>query len=230
MNSQVAALISFLIYIAFFGWLGWRRGARREIIVTITALVASLLLQERGDILVSLTNLGGAAFNFASAGGLGGDQAAALAALSSAPRLITEESRLPFLFIAWSVIFVAAYIITNVTVQEKDSPQNGWAILFGMINGLFFAVAFLPSILTLFAAGTALPTDGVAVADTAISTIGGTGGLIGALRSGLGLLWEGIVSLWSGILSLGSMALLIIITLLLVAAATSIRGGAKARS
>ena len=223
MSGQAAVVISFLIYLAFFAWLGWRRGARREITVFSVALVAWLLLQERGDIVVSIANLGGAALTFARAGGFGGSRDEAFAALADAPDLVPADGQEAFLFGLWVVIFVVTYVVSNVAIQDKQSERNGWAILFGILNGLFFAVAFVPSMVALFAGddntvSTTLPTT---EDDLNLLSLIGAGGR---------LLWTGVSSMWTVIESLGSLGLLILLTAFLVLAAASIKNGAKAKS
>jgi hypothetical protein len=220
MTSQAAIIISFLIYLFFFGWLGWRRGARREITVFLIALVAWLLLQQEGDTIVSIANLGGAALTFAQSGGFTGNQQDAFAAIGSAPTLVNADARTSFLFLVWVALFVGSYTVSNVMIEDKKSVRNGWAILFGILNGLFFAVAFGPSLVALFAPNgefTIVGDDGL--------------NLSGLLGGGLQLIWNGISSLWGLVSSAGNLGLVALLTLVLVLAATTIRGGgAKAKT
>lgn len=215
MTGQAAVVISFLIYLAFFSWLGWRRGARREIIVFLIALVAWILLQEQGDIVVSMANLGGAAITFAREGGFSGDTQAAFAALSSAPQLVGAEGRQPFIFLVWVATFVTTYILTNVMVEDKNSARNGWAILVGMLNGLFFAAAFVPSLVALFGGESTIPT----ASDNM--------NFLGLLGGGLRLLGSAIGSLWGLIESAGSLGLLLLLTAVLLLTAMSIKAPAR---
>ena len=48
LESQV--LIAFLLYLAFWGWIGYRRGAMREIWLFVITIGSWVLLQERGTI------------------------------------------------------------------------------------------------------------------------------------------------------------------------------------
>jgi hypothetical protein len=219
MTSQAAIIISFIIYLFFFGWLGWRRGARREITVFLIALVAWLLLQQEGDLIVNIANLGGAAFTFAREGGFTGSQQDALSAIGTAPALVADDARISFLFVVWVALFVGSYALSNVMIDDKRSERNGWAILFGILNGLFFAVAFGPSLVALFA-----PDGEFRIVDD-----GGLN-LSGLLGGGLGLVWDGISSLWGVVAGAGSLGLVILLTVFLVLAATTIRGGAKAKT
>lgn len=209
MTGQSSIVISFIIYLSFFGWLGWRRGVRRELIVFLVAVILWVILQERGDTVVNIANLGGAALAFAQAGGFGENQQEAFAALTDAPRFIAEDAQEPFLFVLWVGFFVATYALTNVVVADKNSHRNGWAAVLGMLNGLFFAIAFLPSLAAIFA------PEGILV------DAGGLG-LSRVLRGGFELLWGGLSTIWGGILALGPMALLVLVTLLLVLAASTI--------
>lgn len=217
--SEVAIIISFVIYMVFFGWLGWRRGARREITVFLIALVAWILLQQEGDAIVNIANLGGAAVTFAREGGFTGSQADAFAAITNAPTLVNDDGRTSFLFVVWIALFVGSYALSNVMIEDKNSQRNGWAILFGVLNGLFFAVAFGPSLIALYA------PDGefTVVDDEGLN-------LSGLLSGGLSMLWDGISSLWGVVTSAGNLGLVLLLTLLLVLAATTIRGGAKAKT
>jgi hypothetical protein len=219
MTAQASVLVSFVIYVVFFGWLGWQRGMRREIVVFLIALIAWLLLQQEGDTVVRIANLGGAALAFAQGGGFSGDSTDALATLGSATPLINEEGQQPFLFVIWVALFVGAYALSNVMVEDKKSPRNGWAILLGILNGFFFAVAFGPSLLTLFTEdGQTTLTSGQGIE------------LLPLLRSGLELVGSGISSLWALISSAGNLGLVVMLTLLLVLAAGTIKGGAKPKS
>lgn len=215
MSGQAAILISFIIYLTFFGWLGWRRGARREITVFTVALITGILLQEQGEIVVNMANLFGAAMVFAREGGFGGSQEEAFEALTGAPEVVSSDGEQSFLFVVWVVIFIITYAFSNNMIQDSDSESNGWAMLFGVLNGLFFAVAFVPSLLALFA-GDEVLAEGEAAVDF-FALIGG----------GAELIWGGLNSVWSVIESSGSLGLLTLLTALLVLAATSIRGGKK---
>lgn len=220
MAGEAAIILSFIIYLSFFGWLGWRRGSRRELIVFIVALLGWLLMQEQGDVLVNIANLLGAAFVFARAGGFSGSAEEAFAAIGGADQLVTDATRQSYLFLLWLAVFVLTYILTNTMVQDKNSKRDGWAILFGVLNGLFFALAFLPSLIAMF-----VPEGSTTVTGTDMEINLGT-----ILSGGVRLLWDGITGMWSLVESMGSLGLLVLLTLLLVLAASSIRGGAKAKS
>jgi hypothetical protein len=217
--GEVAIIISFVIYMVFFGWLGWRRGARREITVFLIALIAWLLLQQEGDMIVNIANLFGAAITFVREGGFTGDEQAAFAAISNAPAVVNEDGRSSFLFVVWIALFIGSYALSNIMIPDNKSLHNGWAILFGVLNGLFFAVAFGPSLVALFA-----PAGEFTVVDDEGLN------LSGLLSGGLQMVWDGIASLWRVVTAAGNLGLVLLLTLLLVLAATTIRGGAKAKT
>ncbi len=219
MTGSTGVIVSFVIYLIFFGWLGWRRGARREIVVFLIALTGWLILQLEGDTVISIANLAGAALTFARAGGFTGSTEDAMSAIGSAPTLVSDESGQTFLFVLWVAIFVGAYALSNVIIEDKNSPRNGWAIVFGLLNGLFFAVAFGPSLMALFSPDgefTIVDEDGLS--------------LLELLGAGLQLLWAGVTNLWTIISSAGNLGLVILLTLLLVLAAGTIKNSAKAKS
>jgi hypothetical protein len=219
MTSEAAIIISFIIYMIFFGWLGWRRGARREIPVFAIALVSWLLLQQEGDTFVNIANLGGAAVTFATQGGFTGNAQEALAAIGNEPALVNDDARISFLFVVWLAIFIGSYALSNVMIMDSQSQRNGWAILFGILNGLFFAIAFGPSLVALFAP------------DGEFTVVGDDGlNLSELVAGGLQIIWDGISNLWGLVATAGNLGLLILLTLLLVLAATTIRGGAKAKT
>jgi hypothetical protein len=199
MTNELATLVSFAIYLAFFGWLGWRRGVRRELIVFFVALIMWILLQERGDLFVNITNLIVGLVNTARG-------------QTTTTEFVTAEAREPFLFVVWVLFLVAAYVLTFTRIDDKDSSRNGWAIILGMVNALFFAVAFFPSLWAMLSPDDTLPD---AVSETGVLTL---------LGGGLELIWDGIASLWDLIAPMGSLAMLVMLTLILVLAATSIRG------
>ena len=121
MSGQAAIIVSFIIYLAFFGWLGFRRGIRRETIVFAVGALALLLLGEQSDVVVNIANLFGAAFSFATAGGFSGSADEAFAALANAPELVSADSRAPFFFVGWSLLFVATYAVTQSPFQTKTA-------------------------------------------------------------------------------------------------------------
>lgn len=218
MIGEVATLTSLLIYLTFFGWLGWRRGFARELTVAIIALISWLLLQQRGEIFVAMANLAGAGLRFALDGGFTGSSEEAFAALAAAPKLVPADGQEAFLYVVWVVIFILAYLLTGWLITDKKSERNGWASVLGVLNGFFFAMVFLPSLAALFS-----EDEADATLDTGLN-------LLAILGRGVQLLWDLVVAFWGLLTPLGSIGVLIVLTAILVIAALSIRGGAKAKS
>ena len=218
MTGQVAILISLLIYLTIFGWLGWRRGFARELTVAIVAVIGLLVLQQRGDILVSMANLMAAGLQFAREGGFTGNAEEAFSALANAPQWVTAETQEAFLYVVWVAAFIIAYLLTSWAIPDKKSEKNGWAIILGVLNGFFFAMVFLPSLGALFS-----PEDSETELNASMD-------LVSMLGRGVQLLWDAVVAIWGLIAPLGSVGILILLTGILVIAAMSIRSGAKAKS
>ena len=218
MIGEVATLTSLLIYLTFFGWLGWRRGFARELTVAIIALISWLLLQQRGEVFVAMANLAGAGLRFALDGGFTGSSEEAFAALAAAPELVPADGQEAFLYVVWVVIFILAYLLTGWLIADKKSERNGWASVLGVLNGFFFAMVFLPSLAALFS-----EDEADATLDTGLN-------LLAILGRGVQLLWDLVVAFWGLLTPLGSIGVLIVLTAILVIAALSIRGGAKAKS
>lgn len=221
MTGQLEVLITFILYIAFFAWVGYRRGSRSELIVFITALVAWLILQERGDIFVRLVNLGSKFVAFVQAGGLGEDPDQAFGALGDAPPWVTAESRGGFLFLLWAFVLFLAYVISSTRLLGRQSKSDGWAVLLGMLNGLLYAAILLPRLVTLLLP-TVVAVDGSVDVDADGTSVAS---ILGVLGSGLSLLQENIGGVW-GLFDTAqqSLILLILLTLFLLLVANSLRG------
>ena len=144
MTLETQVVIAFLLYLGFWGWLGYRRGAVRETWLLVITVGAWVLLQERGTILVRLANFAGKFVALVSAGGLGEDSAGALQALADAPDVVTTENESGFLFLGWALIVMIAYIVLSDGRWNSRSKKGGFGFLVGAINGLVFAAILLP--------------------------------------------------------------------------------------
>jgi hypothetical protein len=218
MTTRLEVLITFLLYLVFFAWIGWRRGWRAELNVFATAFLAWLALQREGDIFVRLANLGGKMIAFVRAGGLGANPDPAFVAVREAPLWVTEESRPGYLFLVWVLIVLIAYIVSS-SVQfrtRKSERTEGWAVLLGMANGLLFAATFLPRLVAL-----------VAPEGADFSQLAQRVNLIGILTSSVRLLMENLALIWATLRPQSSIILLILLTLFLVLVATTLKGSSK---
>lgn len=221
MTGQLEVLITFLLYIAFFGWIGYLRGTLSEGIVFGVALTTWLALQERGDIFVRVVNLGSKGVAFVRAGGLGENPDQAFGAISSAAPWVTAESRGGFLFLLWAFLLFLAYIISSRKFLGKKSKGDGWAVILGVLNGLLYATILLPRLVTLLQ-----PVDvATAAGDGAAGSISG---FWGVLSGGFDLMRDSVGGLWDIFdPSQQSLILLILLTLFLLLAASTLRGGTK---
>lgn len=216
MNGQLEVLITFLLYIAFFGWVGYLRGTLSEGIVFGVALLSWLALQEQGDIFVRLVNLGSKGVAFVQAGGLGENPDQAFGAIGSAAPWVTAESRGGFLFLLWAFLLFLAYIVSSPRMLGKKSKSDGWAIILGILNGLLYATILLPRLVILLQ-----PVD---VADAT----GGISGFLDVLGGGFELLRSSIGGLWNIFdPAQQSLILLALLTIFLLLAANSLRSGTR---
>ncbi len=149
MTQETQVLFALLVYLSFFGWIGWRRGLRSELTVFVVALLGWVLLQERGNIFVRITNLG---IKFMSLLGTG------LATgeidegnLKSQPDFVQATTEDTFLFLLWVVLLFAAYVLTSRPGFSKQSKKGGWAAIAGGLNGLLLLAVLLPKLGTLSA-------------------------------------------------------------------------------
>ncbi len=221
--GQTELLLAFIIYLIFFGWIGYRRGARRELVVFLVAFISWLFLLEQGDIFVRIANLGSKFMAFIRAGGLGENPDEAFGAIGDAPAWVTAQSAPGFLFLIWVVILVLTYWFTSARIPSAKSRRDGWAILLGVLNGLFFASVFLPRLLGL-AYGLA---GGAAVgAPAPVPSVS----FFGLLGNALSLFIDSLTSFWLLIAPQRPVAILLLITLVLLIASLSIRRSARAKS
>ncbi|MFN8491398.1 MAG: hypothetical protein U0350_27620 [Caldilineaceae bacterium] len=218
MNEQIEVLLTFILYLAFFGWIGWTRGSRREGFTLAVALGSWILLQEFGDVFVRLANLIGKALAFVRAGGLGANPDAAFAALRSVPPWIDDTNRAGFLFILWVAILILAYMMSGLKPFSKNNKADGWAVLFGMLSGLLYATVLLPRLITLLVPGDVTAAE-VLRSSNALKILASTAT---TLRSAL-------VNVWQLVKPQASLIILLVLTLLLVLAASSLRRGERPR-
>ena len=214
MNAQIEVLITFLLYLAFFGWIGWMRGRWREGVTLAVAFGGWVLLQLFGDVFVSLANLGKKFFFLVKVGGLSSNsdtQNAAIATLKDVAPLINAENRAGFLFVLWVLILVLAYVVTSRLFRGKNNQTDGWANLFGMLSGLLYVTVLLPRLIALVVPGDA--TAALAIRNNnALQVLGST----------LALVRDGLFNVWQVLKPQASLVILIVLTILLVIAASTL--------
>ena len=144
MTTETQILIAFVLYLFFFGWLGYRRGVWPELTLWIVTVVSWVLLQESGSIVVRMTNFVGKFVVLVRSGGLTGGAENALQAVSEAPNVITDENQNGFLFLVWAVIVLLTFIATSDPKIVRRGKHKFSAVLLGLANGLVFAALLLP--------------------------------------------------------------------------------------
>lgn len=215
MNESIQILVTFILYLAFFGWIGWMRGRKREGFTLAVALGSWILLQQFSGVFISLANLAKKFFYLAKAGGLSSNsdtQTAAIGTLKSVPPLITAESAPGFLFVLWVFILILAYVLSSKGWLSKNNKTDGWAVLFGLGSGLLYATVLLPRLIALVVPGDATSTQTAIRSSSALNVLGTT----------LTLVRTGLVNVWQLIRPQASLVILITLTLLLVLAASTL--------
>ena len=223
MVDQLQVAIAFLLYMFVFGWIGWRRGMNRELIVLVTAVITLIIVRLQGDTLVKIANLGWQLFNMILSGGLSDSGStdtattASTASTASTTPLITTCSdtvttcNAPgYLFLFWVSVVIFAYIIG--TVYVKKSPSNGWAILIGIANGFVYASVVLPRLFALINPS-AVDLGEPIILDSLMVLIRAAWTSITGVISGL----------WASVGSLQPYLLLLFLVLLVVGAASTLR-------
>jgi len=141
-TANAAAVLALLIYLAFFGALGYRRGTQRELIVFAVALLSSFVLQQFDDAIVLLFDRFGKGLAFLTGQPIPEQSALGVWAAANTQTL---------LLLLWLITIVFTYILTNQAVRK--SKKDGWAVILGVLNGLVFASIFAPLLTTLIFPG-----------------------------------------------------------------------------
>ncbi|RIK43147.1 MAG: hypothetical protein DCC55_06610 [Chloroflexi bacterium] len=248
MAVEFEIAITFIVYLLFFAWLGYRRGFRAEMTVFLVALLGWIGLMVFGDVVVTLANLFGKFVAFALSGGLGEGGDAAFEALRTAPDVITEANRESFLFVIWVILVVITYVVT--TTQATQRRQRGTPVipltpgaladaLAGVFAGQRRAAAPPPdarlrgwSVILGIANGLLFASIFLPrlLALLAPQTVAYTGipdstSPFRILGAGLRVVFDAIGQLWELIQPQGSWVLLILLTLFLILVAGTLRGG-----
>lgn len=216
MDPQV--LIAFLLYLGLFGWVGWRRGTVREGAVLFTSLLSWFLLQERSEIFIRFANIGNRIVNVATSGGLtdsGGDPLAALGS-GDTIEVITPQNSPGFLFLIWAILILLVYTATNIAAPR--GKPSGLAILLGILNGLLYSAIVLPRLIAPL-----LP-------DVTLAELVMQAELVPTLRGTLGAIWNEVVTLIQVAQPQGRTIALVVVTMVLLIAGSSLRSGSPRRS
>lgn len=216
MTLDVQILLAILLYLAFFGWIGWRRGLRSELIVFVVALLSWVVLNERGSIFVRITNMAVKFFGiFAQA--MGGGEGAESPPPSSNGEFIPPASEEGYLFLLWAIIVFATYLITSRPSIAKNDKHNAFAGLVGVLNGYLFLAVVMPKLSQLYLLGGGQISE--APLESFIKLIGYT----------LQVILDGLLALWEWVQPLNPLTIVVIITLVLALVALTLRSGARAK-
>ena len=220
MANQIQVLLTFILYLFFFGWIGYRRGMMRELIVLGVVAGSWVVLQRFGNEIVITTNLMGRFLAILPTGALTKGDAALVEALSNAKNWVSPENKETFLFLIWVVLLMGVYVLTGIFVKDGKSKRNGSAALLGALNGLFYAVVLLPKLAQVFLPG------GV----TATASTGGVGDILRTLGGSFGVVGRSLSGLWTVFEAQRPFVLLFLLTILLLTAASTLTGsGSKAK-
>lgn len=212
MLSEFEVLVTFLLFLLFFGWIGFRRGTLPELIVLAVAVIAWFGLQRFGSIVAQIFNLGfkllGGVFNGAL---VSGD----LSAVAAVPNVITAENERGFFFLLWGLTLLLTYILTGRFVKDPNAIGNaGWAALLGIANALFLSAILLPRLLSLVLPGSISPET--------LSFDLGVMDVIDIIGSAISILLSGLSRVWAAIEPRADIAILLLITLFLIFAASTL--------
>jgi ethanolamine transporter EutH len=137
-TANLAAIAALVIYLSFFGMLGYRRGAQRELIVLTVSLLLAFGLQFLSAQVVTLFDRFGKGIAF-----LTGQEIPEQSALGAWAAANTAT----LLLLIWLGGVVFTYFVTNRAVRKSKS--DGWAAMLGVLNGLVFATIFAPLLTSL---------------------------------------------------------------------------------
>lgn len=201
-----AAVLALVIYLAFFGVIGHRRGTRRELIVLVVALGMFFILQQFSSFFVSLADKFGKGWAFLLGQPI--PETSGLGAWASA-------NTATYLLSIWLITVVITYLLTNRFV--KKSKKDGWAFLAGVANGLVFATIFAPLLTTLIFPGTTIEAP---VSNLRILTF-------------VSNIWQQLVDIfvriWAAIEPYASAVFFLAVVILILFAAFTLRTSAKAK-
>lgn len=216
MIDPIQIVIALILYLALFGWIGFRRGTLRELITFIVAFGGYFLLQRFDNIVINLINLSFKFLDFARAGGLSSAEADALQQLRDAPDLIQAEQAGTVLFVIWAIVLMLTYIGTDRFIAGAKSPSTFGATLLGIVNGLLFFAILLPRL-------------GAILAPQAIADVAGaedSADLV--LRRIVTVLDTAFERFWGTVDDQQPVVVVLLLTLILVTAASTLRNsGAK---
>ena len=206
-TSNVAAIVALLIYLTFFGVMGYRRGWQRELMVLLAALGTSFLLQQFSSVVVLMFDRFGKGLAFLTGRPIPEQSSLGAWAAANTPTL---------LILIWLGVMVFTYFVTNRYVRK--SKKDGWAAIIGVLNGLVFASVFAPLLTSLIFPNTTIQGPIVQLP------------VLGFLTN----IWQQLgnlaARLWVIIQPVATGVFFLTVTLLILLAALTLRTSAKPKS
>jgi hypothetical protein len=206
-TANLAAVVALLIYLGFFGVLGYRRGSQRELILLSVLALTAFGLRIFTEQIVTLFDRIGKGVAFATGQPIPEQSALGVWAQANTTTLI---------LIIWLIVLVLAYWFTNRFVRK--TKKDGWAFLLGLLNGLIIASIFAPLLTSLIYPGASL--EGTAVQFPVFEFLGNV--------------WEQMTSLlsqvWTAIGPISTSVFFLGIVLLILFAAFTLRTSVKPKS
>ena len=211
MSDSLQVIAVLILYLILFGWVGYRRGSLRELIVAIVAIGGYLILQRYSAIVVTIVNLGYKFQAFARGGGLSGDDPDAILIIRDTANLVGVEQRDTLIFLLWVVLLLFTYWVTGIAVRSPKNRSDLMAILLGILNGIFYFSIFLPML------------SGIYFRQPEVGAAGPEDGAGPILRSALDVVSDGFNSIWGTLDEQQPLIIVLFLTLVLVAVANTLR-------
>lgn len=216
MTQETQILLALLLYVAFFAWIGRRRGARAEATVFFVALISWVLLEERGGIFVRITNLAAKFLALLGSSIVSGEVNESQ--IQTQENIVASGGEQSFLFLLWILILFGTYLFTSRSGFNKGSTKSGWSAIFGALNGLLFLAVLLPAFNQIYI------MSGGQFSEAPLRTF------VSLLGQFITYLVQGIRTLWQAVQPLNPITVLVVLTVLLTLIALTLRRGAKAKS
>lgn len=135
------SVLALFVLLAFFGYLGWQRGAAREVIVTGAIIVAHLVRTEQvGQVLIGIINSLWLLVSVTVKARFSLEQMVALARSGEVSPLIPAERQEAALFLLFFLVLFLGYKL-SMSMSAHPSPLG---FLLGMVNGYLIGATVLP--------------------------------------------------------------------------------------
>lgn|GEM_PF-1093808 len=203
----LAAILALFIYLGFFGTIGYRRGATRELITLAVSLGMYFVLQQFSAVFVSVADKFGKGVSF-----LFGQEIPTTSALGAWAAANTST----YLLSIWLVVVLLTYVLTSHFV--RNSKKDGWAVLYGIGNGLVFATVFAPLLTALIFPGSSVQAPATSMP------------ILGFLANIWQQMLDLVARLWVVIQPNANMWFFLSVVLLVLLAAFTLRSSAKPKA